>query len=99
MKWLTPATLTLTASSGASNIFESMPRVLKSSWQSPTAVMEVAFVTALVRTVSGLVRFNSTASGQDLSIARAISTTTGMFRRPRKRPPGPTLSPTVCTTP
>jgi hypothetical protein len=31
IKWLIPATLTLIVSSGASNIFDSMPRVLNSS--------------------------------------------------------------------
>src|SRR5215211_3581977 len=63
IKWLTPATLTLMASSGTSNMVESIPRVLNSSWQSPTALIDVALVTTLVRTVSGLVRFNSTPWG------------------------------------
>ncbi len=47
----------------------------------------------------GLVMLNSQASGQTSSMVRAMPTRTGMLRRARLIPPGPTLSPTVWVMP
>ncbi|CAN5173657.1 hypothetical protein BH18ACT10_BH18ACT10_09080 [soil metagenome] len=61
------------ASNNSSNIFDSMPSVLKSSWQSSTHRIEVAFVMALVSIVSGLVRLRRKALlGQIFSISLVI---------------------------
>ena len=49
--------------------------------------------------VRGLVTLISQAFGQRRSMSWAMLTSTGMWRRARKKPPGPTVSPTVWKMP
>ena len=64
------------------------------SLHKPTAVTDVSLVMARHNAESGLDTLRSRASGACCSVARAMSTMTGMLRRARMIPPGPTLSPT-----
>ena len=67
---------------------------LPTSWHSPTALTGVCRQTARVRQVIGLVMLSSQASGQTFPMSSATPTSTGMLRRDRLMPPGPTVSPT-----
>ena len=67
---------------------------LPTSWHSPTALIEVWRQMDRVRQVIGLVMLSNQASGQTLSMSSATPTSTGMLRRERLMPPGPTVSPT-----
>ncbi len=49
--------------------------------------------------VMGFVMFSIHASGHSSSMSRAMPTSTGMLRRARMIPPGPTESPTDCLMP
>ena len=59
----------------------------------------VSWHTERVNAVMGLVMLKSQASGQCSSIALPMPTRTGMLRRARLMPPGPTVSPTVWVMP
>jgi SLT domain-containing protein len=56
-------------------------------------------LTARHSAVSGLLTFNNVASGAYRSTSAAMRITTGMLRREREMPPGPTESPTGCQIP
>ena len=98
-KWLTPVTDAATASPGRPSAMARSMQKLPTSWQSPTVLMLVSRLTARVRVVIGLVMLKSQASGQHSSMALPTPTRTGMLRRARLMPPGPTESPTVWVMP
>ena len=93
-KWLTPTTVGRSASAGLPRAMARSMHQLPTSWQRPTVLTEVSRQIERVRVVIGLVMLSSQASGQICSMSRAIPTSTGMLRRARLTPPGPTLSPT-----
>jgi hypothetical protein len=88
-KWLTPATVGDTASAGLPRAMARSIDQLPTSWQRPTALIEVWRHTARVRQVIGLVMLSNQASGQTLPMSSATPTSTGMLRRDRLMPPGP----------
>ena len=94
-----PVTDGCTASQGLPRAMARSMVKLPTSWQRPTVLMEVSRQTERVRQVIGLVMLKSQASGQCSSMALPMPTRTGMLRRARLMPPGPTVSPTVWVMP
>ena len=94
-----PVTDAETASKGFPRAMARSIQKLPTSWHSPTVLMEVSRHTERVRQVIGFVMLKSQASGHRSSIALPMPTSTGMLRRARLIPPGPTVSPTVWVMP
>ncbi len=69
------------------------------SWHRPTVFSGVSRVSARQIVVMGFVRLSTQASGHASSTSVAMSRNTGMLRRARSTPPGPTVSPTDWRTP
>jgi len=88
-----PATVGVNSSKLRSRSMLRANCMLVISWQSPTVRIFEALVTDRQMAVIGLVRFSIQASGQTASMSAAMPANTGMFRRARSTPPGPTLSP------
>ena len=86
-------------SAGTPSAIATSQLMITTSWQRPTALIDVSLLMARVRHVIGFVRFSSHASGHSSSMSRAMSSSTGMLRSDRLMPPGPHVSPTDWRTP
>ncbi len=98
-KWLTPPRTPSMSFIPQSNSKLRLYVAPTHSLHSPTVLTLVSRVTERHSAVSGFVTLTSHAAGATASMSRAIPSMTGMLRKARMTPPGPTLSPIGCTTP